>query len=201
MEQQTGYSAPPSEFDASILNSSGSSSATAKAAPMKRMRPTPAAPALVATFANVDAHNAGQVNVSSGSEILSVTSSTERLRRAQLARAQLELAEARVKVAQAELDLASGSQAGSVGRLTDVRSEGGNSGRARPRSSADLATPLIQLEESEQRVSETGTLPTLRESNEEQLQKKEVHSPEWSSYLRKGREHPTQVTPVFRTRT
>ena len=136
------------------------------------MRPTPAAPALVATYANVNAHNASQVNVSSGSEILSVTSSTERLRRAQLARAQLELAEARVKVAQAELDLASGSQAGSVGRLTDVRSEGGNSARARPRSSADLAAPLIQLEESEERVPETGTLPTLQESNEEHLSPK-----------------------------
>ena len=72
MEQPTGYSAPSSEYDAALLNSSGSSSATAKAAPMKRMRATPAVPALVATFANVDAHNANQVDVSFGSEILSV---------------------------------------------------------------------------------------------------------------------------------
>ena len=57
----------------------------------------------MATFANVDAHNAATLNVSSGSEILSVTSSSEHQRRAQLARAQLELAEARVNVAQAEL--------------------------------------------------------------------------------------------------
>ena len=101
-----------------------------------------------------------------------MTSSTERLRRAQLARAKRELAEARVEEAQTQLDLVAGSQTGSVERLTDVRSEGGNSARARPRSSADLAAPLIQLEESEERVPETGTLPTLQESNEEHLSPK-----------------------------
>ena len=148
MEQHTGYSAPPSEFAASILNSSGSSSATAKAAPLKKLRSTPAAPALVATYENVNAHNASQVNISSGSEILSVASTTERLRRAQLAKAQLELAEARVKIIQAEMDLSAGSRAGSVGCLNDVKSEGGSSTRARPRSLADLAAPLIQLEET-----------------------------------------------------
>ena len=86
-----------------------------------------------------------------------------------MARAQLELAEARVKVALVELGLSAGSQAGSAGRLTDVRSEGGTSARARPRSCADLAAPLIQLEENEERVLETVTLPTLQESNEEHL--------------------------------
>ncbi len=122
-------------------------------APLKKQRATPAAPALLATFANVDLHNANQINVSSGSEILSVTSSTERQSSAQLARAQLELAEARLRVAQAELDLAAGSQAGSVGRLTDVRSEGGTSAWARRISCADLAAPLIQLENTKKEYS------------------------------------------------
>ncbi len=95
-----------------------------------------------------------------------MTSSTERQRRAQLAKAQLELAEARVTMAQAELDLATGSQAGSVGRLADVRSEGGQSARGRPRSSADQAGPLIRLDDSEERVEGVlePTLPTLREN-------------------------------------
>ena len=134
MEQPTGYSAPASDQDANYLYSSGSYSATAKAAPYKKQRATPAVPALVATHANIDLHNASQTIVSSGSEVQSVTSSTERLRRAQF-----EMAEARVMMAQANLDLATGSQAGSVGRLADVTSEGGNLTRARPRSCADLA--------------------------------------------------------------
>ena len=42
---------------------------------------------------------------------------------------------------------------------------GGGSTRARPSSCADLAAPLIQLEEEiEVRVPEGGTLPTLNES-------------------------------------
>ena len=75
-------------------------------------------------------HNANQINLSSGSEILSVASSAERQRRADLAKAKRELAEARVEEAQAQLDLVAGSQTGSIGRLTDVRSEGGTSARA-----------------------------------------------------------------------
>ena len=67
MEQPTGYSAPASEQDANYLYSSGSSSATAKAAPCKKQRATPAAPALVATHANINLHNASQTVVSSGS--------------------------------------------------------------------------------------------------------------------------------------
>ena len=82
LEQPTGYSAPASEQDANHLYSSGSSSATGKAAPFKKQRATPAAPALVATHANINLHNASQTIVSSGSEVQSVTSSTERLRRA-----------------------------------------------------------------------------------------------------------------------
>ena len=132
---------------------------------LKKMRSTPAALALLATLANVDAHNAATYNVSSGSEIQSVTSSTERHRRAQLARAQLELAEARVNMAQAELDLTTGSRAGSVGRLTDVRSEDGASTTARQRSSAEMAVPLIQLD-TELPLGTT-MLSTLRESKEE----------------------------------
>ena len=69
----------------------------------------------------------------------------ERHRSHLLARAKRELAEARVNEAQAELDLGASSQAGSVGRLTDVRSEGGTSARARRRD--DTAAPLIQLDE------------------------------------------------------
>ena len=130
------------------------------------------APALIATFEDVSQHNSAAIHmsISSGSEILSVTSSKERQRRVQLAKAReetarlrLELAEAREAVAQTELDhtLAS-SEAGSVGRLADVRSDGGTSTRARQRSSAELAVPLIQLEE----VFETVPLPTTQESSE-----------------------------------
>ena len=126
MEQPTGYSAPASEQDANHLYSSGSSSATAKAAPCKKQRATPVAPALVATHANINLHNASQTIVSSGSEVQSVTSSTERLRRAQLAKDKFEMAEARMMMAQANLDLATGSQAGSGGRLVDVTSERGH---------------------------------------------------------------------------
>ena len=107
----TGFSAPPSEHDVSILNA--------------------------------ELHNAAQIAVSSGSSLLSLTSSTERQRRVDLARAKRELVEARASEAvdlarakrelaetrvnevQAELDFAAGSQAGSVGRrLSDVWSEG-----------------------------------------------------------------------------
>ena len=136
MEQPTGYSAHPLEMDETQPYSSGSSSATAKAAPCKKLRATPAVPALVATHANLDRHNASQTIVSSGSEVQSVSSSTERLRRAQLAKAKFEMAEARVMMAQANLDLATGSQAGSVGRLADVASE---MGEARPGLDPDRA--------------------------------------------------------------
>ncbi len=105
MAQPTGFSAPPSEHDVSILNISGSSGSTVllPAAPKKpRFTPaelalvnaTPALPALVATSQNVQLHNATQIQANSGSEI-SVTSSTERQRRVDLARAKRELAEAR----------------------------------------------------------------------------------------------------------
>ena len=122
-----------------------------------RANATPAVPALVATSQNVKLHNATQNQLSSGSEV-SVISSIERQRRYDLARAkrelaeirvqeadelarverelaqrrtraQRELAEARVNEAQTRLALSSGSRSGSVGRLDDVRSEGGASAR------------------------------------------------------------------------
>ncbi len=154
MAHPTGCSAPPSEHDVSILNVSGSSGSTVLLpAPTKKHRftpaelalvnATPAVPALVATSQNVQLHNATHIQVSSGSEV-SVTSSTERQRRVDLARAKRELAEARaseilseatarakrvlaearVVEAQAELEFAAGSQTGSVGRLNDVRKGG-----------------------------------------------------------------------------
>ncbi len=49
------------------------------------------------------------------------------------AKAERELAEARVRETRAELELGTSSHAGSVGRLHDVRSDGGNSVHARRR--------------------------------------------------------------------
>jgi hypothetical protein len=123
-----------------MMNISRSSGATIRSAQKKKLKftpaelalvkSTPAVPALVLTSQNVQLHNATQIHIGSGSEI-SVLSSTESQRRVELARAKRELAEARATVtearvseAQAELDLSAGSQAGSVGRLNDVRSEG-----------------------------------------------------------------------------
>ena len=106
MAQPTGVSAPPSEHDVSVLNISGSSGSTVllPAPPKKHrftpaeqalMNVTPALPALVVTSHNVQLRSPAQVQVSSGSEI-SVASTVERQRRFDLARAQRELAEARV---------------------------------------------------------------------------------------------------------
>ena len=145
----TGYSAPPSELDVSVVNISSSSGSTAvRPAPTKKLRPTTAetgatpskggspvasvgtttaVPALVATLrtSNVELHTAAQTVTSSSSSI-SVTSSASRLRRLDLARAEHELAEARaiaaearLKVLRADLEFAAGSQAGSVGRRMD----------------------------------------------------------------------------------
>jgi NADPH-dependent ferric siderophore reductase len=117
------------------MNNSGSSSATPVCAPLKKLRATPAVPALAATLENIEQHNKTPrttLNVSSGSDILSIASSQERNQRVALAKARqqtarlrLELAVADEDVVQTEMDHArAGSQAGSVGRLTDVRSEG-----------------------------------------------------------------------------
>ncbi len=164
MAQYTGYSAPPSErTDGTPLNSETSSgSVKPPLAATKKYKPTtafdalvaatPAVPALVATLTNVERHNAAQMTTISSSSDYSVASSAERHRRLLCARAQRKLAdarayavEARMKEVQAEIDLSASSHAGSVGRLNDVRSEGGNSARARRRD--DTAAPLIQLDE------------------------------------------------------
>ncbi len=82
-----------------------------------------------------------QVQVSSGSEI-SVVSTAERQKRYDIARLKRELAETRVEEAQAKLDLSAGSRACSVACLDDVRSEGGNSGRAQ--RTTDMGASILQ---------------------------------------------------------
>ena len=139
-----------------MVNISSSSGYTAVVpAPTKRPRPTTTAntvaippqggspvayvgttyatPALVATSSNVDHPNTYHNITSSGSSI-SVTSSASRQRRADPARAKRELAEARAVAAEArleeieaDLELAAGLEADSVGRrMEDVQSEGGS---------------------------------------------------------------------------
>ncbi len=111
-----------------LRSTAGNSSAvSAKAGP-------PACPALVATERNVQLHTATHTIVSSSSSI-SVTSSVERARRYETARAAVALAEARMEPIHATNEMAAGSQAGSVGRrLDDVQSEVG--------SNYDLQTTL-----------------------------------------------------------
>ena len=146
----TGYSAPTSELDiSSVVNLSNSTgSTTVVPAPTKRSRndttpdtaaiptqvgspvggvyTTHATPAMVATSIHVDQPNI-YLNQTSSSSSVSVTSAASRQRRADLARAKRELAEARLEELEADLELAAGSQAGSVGRrLEDVQSEVGS---------------------------------------------------------------------------
>ena len=96
--------------------------------------------ALVVTTKNVELHTASQSILSSSSSA-SATSAASRLRRADLARAKLELAKARTQEAEALLEVcladdevAVGSQTGTVGRLEDVQSEVGST------STPDLLT-------------------------------------------------------------
>ena len=78
------------------------------------------------------------------------------------ARLRRELAQADEALAQSELDQAlAGSTTGSVGRLADVVSEEGNSVGARPRSSHEVATPLINLEETAEETQEPMTTGAL----------------------------------------
>ncbi len=165
--EHTGYSAP-SSADVS-LTSSGSSSANAVLAPTKKLRSTPAAPALFATMENIDQHNSGPtakatITISIGSSVsrLSHASSQERNRRVALAKArqhtarlELEHAEEQARLrrdlaradealTEEELDQAlAGYQTGSVGRLAYVRSSEGNSAGAQRGASSDS---LIDLE-------------------------------------------------------
>mgnify|MGYP000043260985 CR=1 FL=1 len=125
---------PSTAFDALLASSSAG--------------PAPAAPALAATSRNVELHNAAQtVTVSSSSSSYSAATS-ERHRRLLYAnaKAQRELAEARVLETQLELEMGTSSHAGSVGRLQDVRSDGGNSARASRRD--DEAVPSNDHDEA-----------------------------------------------------
>ena len=165
-----------------LNSSSGTSSANPVLTPMKKQKAKPSVPALVATtLGNLNLHNVNTVSLitavhprvqtieSSGSSILTHTSVAERTQRAQLAKAQLELAEARVTHIQAEMDVNSGSQTRSVARIKDVTSDAGPaSGRPTflgtcSRSSAELPN-LIRLDDSDDRlVDANGPPTTLRE--------------------------------------
>ena len=112
----TGFLVPTSEQDGSIMNirsSSGAPSTVVQSAPTKKLKSTashpgasstqvgsPAVPALVVTTKNVELHTASQTNHSSSSSV-SAASAASRLRRADLARAKLELAKARTLEAEA----------------------------------------------------------------------------------------------------
>ena len=160
----TGFSAPSSAMDISpLVSDTSSGSIYAKPAAEKKCKTTeaydaqvaassagaaPAAPALAATSKNVELHNAAQtVTVSSSSSSYSATTS-ERHRRLLYAnaKAQRELCEARVLETQLELEMGTSSHAGSVGRLQDARSHGGNSASARRRD--DEAVPSNDHDEA-----------------------------------------------------
>ena len=181
--EHTGYSAP-SSADAS-LTSCGSSSANAISAPAKKLRASPAAPALHATMENIEQHNSrptagATITISSGSSVsrLSHASSHERNRRVALAKArqhtaklEVELAEEQARLrrdlaraeevlAEEELDLAlAGSHTGSAGRVADVQSIGGSSNGAQRDASYD---PLIELESSAEAREAMGLLVKTR---------------------------------------
>ena len=147
----TGFSAPSSAMDISpLVSDTSSGSIYAKPAAEKKCKTTeahdaqvaassagaaPAAPALAATSKNVELHNAAQAQVVSSSSSSYSAATSERHRRLLYAnaKAERELAEARVRETRAELELGTSSVAGSVGRLHDVRSDGGNSVHARRR--------------------------------------------------------------------
>ncbi len=147
--ERTGYSAP--SFQGTSLNTSGTSSYSANAVEPQAKKsaptPAPAAPALAASLANIPERDIHVVR--------SVASSVERGRRLAFAKArrertrkEMELANADVYVAEGELEEAlAGSVAGSVGRVADLDSEGGNSARVRPRSSAERAVHYYSWKE------------------------------------------------------
>ena len=125
--EPTGYSVPNSE--GTSLNTSGtsgtlSSGPNAVVPPAKRYAPSPAAPAVSAPPREIE-----MVRSSSSSGIGSTTSSVERVRRLALVKADEDVAEVELQEALAA------SVAGSVVRVADLESEGGNSARARPGSS------------------------------------------------------------------
>ena len=139
----TGFSAPTSEQnDVSMQNissSSGSIHVHENDQTNHKLTMLKASPALVARVTTLlEVRYPVQVQVSSGREI-SVVSTAERC---DVARLKRELAETRVEEAQAKLDLSVGSRACSVACLDDVRSEGGNSGRAQ--RTTDMGASLLQ---------------------------------------------------------
>ncbi len=145
----TGFSVPTSEQSGSTMNTSSSSgvpSTVVLPTVTKKLKSTashpgasstqvgsPAVPALVVTTQNVELHTPSQT-VNSSSSAVSAASAASRLRRADLARAKLELAKPRTLEAEALLevcladddDVAAGSQSGTIGRLEDVQSEVGS---------------------------------------------------------------------------
>ena len=150
--ETTGYAVPASEgtsLDTSGTSGTLSSGPHAVVPPAKRYAPSPAAPAVSAPPRDAPMI----LNSSSSSGIGSTTSSIERIRRLALVKArretirqQLALAKADEEVAEEELQEAiSASVAGSVGRVADLESEGGNSARARPRSSYEIVIPPLPL--------------------------------------------------------
>jgi hypothetical protein len=147
----TGFSAPSSGMDISPLVSDTPSGSTyAKPAAEKKCKTTeaydaqvaassagaaPTAPALAATSKNVELHNAAQAQVVSSSSSSYSAATSERHPRLVYAsaKAKRELADARELETRLELEMGTSSHAGSVGRLHDVRSDGGASARARRR--------------------------------------------------------------------
>ena len=131
-----GYSAPNSAGHSLNTSCTVTSENDAVVPPAKRLAQTPAAPAVAALPASTSSTTPIEViRSSSSSGIQSAASLAERSRRLALARAkretarrQLELAQASEEVAEGELDeVLAHYDAGSVGRLADLESEGGNS--------------------------------------------------------------------------
>ena len=153
----TGYSAPTSEqTDVSILNSTTSGSVCARENDPKKVRLTlaeaaniPVAPALVARATASNEVRTPTARASSSSSGVSVISTAERKKRFEMARLRRELAESRIEEEQAKIDLDAGSKAGSIARLDDVRSEGGDSGPAQ--RTTDMVSTLLERGRSIQR--------------------------------------------------
>ncbi len=102
----------------------------------------PVDPALVARATASNEVRISTARASSSSSGVSVISTAERKKRFEMARLRRELVESRIEEEQAKIDLDAGSKAGSIARLDDVRSEGGDSGPAQ--RTTDMAVPLLQ---------------------------------------------------------
>ena len=106
-------------------------------------------------MAHIAEYDVPMLRSSSSSGIESIVPSAARVRRVALAKArrvtarrELDLAKAEQSSAESELEEArAASVAGTIGRLADVASEGGNSARVRPRSSAERAVHYYSWKE------------------------------------------------------